>query len=214
MKKGDLIVATAVVAAFLLSTCCPHAFAVEEEEVEAAITAAGREAVTGNIFIWFLCAVGFLKVSQKIDEFLSSLGLNVGHTGGRMLTELAVAAKTITNSMGGAGRLAGSILTGSSRTAAAGAGGTAAGMAFTGSAGGIIGAAQRAAGNAAASSVTGRGNWFTSRVGGSLFNSSMASQDNAFSTSVIGAVARGSMASVGSITGETAIRAFNSYMAP
>ena len=54
-----------------------------EREVEAV----GRDAVTGNVLIWFLCAVAFLKVSQKIDSFLSGLGVNVGHTGGSLLAE-------------------------------------------------------------------------------------------------------------------------------
>lgn len=57
------------------------AFAIEESEVEAAVNATSREEVTGNVLIWFLCAVAFLKVSQKIDSFMSSIGVNVGHTG-------------------------------------------------------------------------------------------------------------------------------------
>ncbi len=41
-----------------------------------------KEAVAGNVLIWFLCAVSFLKISQKIDSFMASLGVNVGqHTG-------------------------------------------------------------------------------------------------------------------------------------
>ena len=55
----------------------------------------GKEAVSGNVFIWFLCAIGFLKVGQKIDSFLSSLGVNVGHTGGSMLAEAMIAARGI-----------------------------------------------------------------------------------------------------------------------
>ena len=58
------------------------AFAIEESEVEAAVNATSREEVTGNVLIWFLCAVAFLKVSQKIDSFMSSIGVNVGHTRG------------------------------------------------------------------------------------------------------------------------------------
>lgn len=53
-------------------------FAVTESDVEAV----GKETAAGNVFIWFLCAIAFLKISQKIDSFLSSLGINVGHTGG------------------------------------------------------------------------------------------------------------------------------------
>lgn len=58
-------------------------FAVTESEVEAV----GKETAAGNVFIWFLCAIAFLKISQKIDSFLSSLGINVGHTGGSMMAE-------------------------------------------------------------------------------------------------------------------------------
>ena len=57
------------------------AFAISESDVESAVSASGKEAVSGNVLVWFLCAIAFLKVSQKIDSFLSSLGLNVGHTG-------------------------------------------------------------------------------------------------------------------------------------
>lgn len=34
-------------------------------------------------------------MSQKIDSFMSSLGINVGHTGGSMLTEALVAMRGI-----------------------------------------------------------------------------------------------------------------------
>lgn len=36
-----------------------------------------------------------LKVSQKIDNFMSSLGINVGHTGGSMLAEAMIAMRGI-----------------------------------------------------------------------------------------------------------------------
>ena len=48
--------------------------AVTESDVEAV----GKDTAAGNVFIWFLCAIAFLKISQKIDSFLSSLGINVG----------------------------------------------------------------------------------------------------------------------------------------
>lgn len=67
-------------------------FAVTESEVEAV----GKETAAGNVFIWFLCAIAFLKISQKIDSFLSSLGINVGHTGGSMMAELMIAARGLT----------------------------------------------------------------------------------------------------------------------
>jgi len=71
----------------LALTLAVPAFALEESDVEAAVSSSSREAVTGNVLVWFLCAVGFLKVSQKIDSFMASIGVNVGHTGGSMLGE-------------------------------------------------------------------------------------------------------------------------------
>ncbi|MCI8472572.1 MAG: hypothetical protein HFE65_05660 [Clostridiales bacterium] len=62
--------------------CTVPAFALTESEVQDQVNSAGRESVTGNILVWFLCAIAFLKVSQKIDSFMSALGINVGHTGG------------------------------------------------------------------------------------------------------------------------------------
>ena len=82
------------------------AFAITEAEVEAQVSATSREAVTGNVLIWFLCAIGFLKVSQKIDSFIASLGVNVGHTGGSMLAEVMIATRgvaSITSSFGSGG---------------------------------------------------------------------------------------------------------------
>ena len=77
----------------LALTLAVPAFALEESDVEAAVSSSSREAVTGNVLVWFLCAVGFLKVSQKIDSFMASIGVNVGHTGGSMLGEAMVAFK-------------------------------------------------------------------------------------------------------------------------
>jgi len=57
----------------LALTLAVPAFALEESDVEAAVSSSSREAVTGNVLVWFLCAVGFLKVSQKIDSFISLL---------------------------------------------------------------------------------------------------------------------------------------------
>ena len=86
------------------------AFAITEAEVEAQVNATSRETVTGNVLIWFLCAIGFLKVSQKIDSFMASLGVNVGQTGSSMLAEVMIATRgvaSIANSFGGGARHAG-----------------------------------------------------------------------------------------------------------
>lgn len=86
------------------------AFAITEAEVEAQVSATSRETVTGNVLIWFLCAIGFLKVSQKIDSFMASLGVNVGQTGSSMLAEVIIATRgvaAIASSFGGGVRHAG-----------------------------------------------------------------------------------------------------------
>lgn len=92
----------------LLVMISTSAFAITEAEIEAQIDAAGRESVTGSVLIWFLCAIGFLKVSQKIDSFMASLGVNVGHTGGSMLAEVMIATKGVASAFGSAGHVIGS----------------------------------------------------------------------------------------------------------
>ena len=83
MKKLRRTLFLALMVGLLACLCCQPAFAaVTEEEVQAQVDAVGKEAVSGNVLIWFMCAIGFLKVSQKIDSFMASLGVNVGHTGG------------------------------------------------------------------------------------------------------------------------------------
>ena len=79
-KKLNILILTATL--FLSQSMT--VFAVTESDVQAV----GKETAAGNVFIWFLCAIAFLKISQKIDSFLSSLGINVGHTGGNMMAEL------------------------------------------------------------------------------------------------------------------------------
>ena len=88
MKNKRLLPAI-ILSGSLLLTQSITIFAITEADVESV----GKETAAGNILIWFLCAVAFLKISQKIDSFMSSLGINVGNTGGSMLTELMVAAK-------------------------------------------------------------------------------------------------------------------------
>lgn len=105
----------------LMVTLAVPAFAITEAEVEAQVAASSKEAVTGNVLIWFLCAIGFLKVSQKIDSFMASLGVNVGHTGGSMLAEAMIATRGVStiasgfgHALGGLGRRGGSAPSGAS----------------------------------------------------------------------------------------------------
>ena len=200
MKRKRIF--TILVLVLLTCALSTTAFAIDESEVESAIAASSQEEVAGNIFIWFLCAIGFLKVSQKIDSFMASLGVNVGRTGGSMLAELMVAGRGIATAAGAFGS------TVSNRHSSHGThnGGQAAGAAFTGGGNGLVGVTKRAVGNAAASSATGTGSGLSSIIGGAMFASSLASGGK-FATSVIGAVAKGDMSSVGSITGEQASEA-------
>ena len=68
MKKKTKLYTLFLAAAIFLSQSMTI-FAVTESDVEAV----GKETAAGNVFIWFLCAIAFLKISQKIDSFLSSL---------------------------------------------------------------------------------------------------------------------------------------------
>lgn len=108
----------------LALTLAVPAFALEESDVEAAVSSSSREAVTGNVLVWFLCAVGFLKVSQKIDSFMASIGVNVGHTGGSMLGEAMVAFKGVSLAAGMAGKAVGNFADRASSRAGAAASGS------------------------------------------------------------------------------------------
>lgn len=204
MKRKSLLILLAVILLFALTTT---AFAIEESEVESAIAASSEEEVAGNIFIWFLCAIGFLKVSQKIDSFMASLGVNVGRTGGSMLAELMIAGRTVA---GAASMLGGSIFNRHSSHSNNGSS-QAAGAAFTGGGNSLISVAKRSAGNAAAASATGTATGLGGLVGGAMFASSLKNGGQ-FANSVIGAVAKGNISSVGSITGEQASEALSSYL--
>ena len=118
------------------------AFAISESDVESAVSASGKEAVSGNVLVWFLCAVAFLKVSQKIDSFLSSLGLNVGHTGGSMLSEAMIAMRAINTATSAVGSALGSRSRhGSAPASGKPGGGSAAAAGFF--SGGLVGMASR-----------------------------------------------------------------------
>ena len=101
MKKSKQILTVLLLMMLVLSVLCVPAFALTESEVETQVASAGKEAVTGNVLIWFLCAVAFLKVSQKIDSFMATLGVNVGRTGGSMLAEAMIAMRAVTMVVGG-----------------------------------------------------------------------------------------------------------------
>lgn len=186
MKRKAHIILLVLLLLCVLSTT---AFAIDESEVESAIAASSKEEVAGNVFIWFLCAIGFLKVSQKIDSFMASLGINVGRTGGSMLTELMVAGRGIAAVAGAVG---GTVFNHHSSSNSTHTNAQAAGAAFTGGGNGLVGVTRRAAGNAAAASATGNAKGLSNLVGGAMFESSLQNGGK-FAMSVVGAVAKGSI---------------------
>ena len=184
MRKTRKILLVFVLALVFTSLFAVPAFSVTEDEVQQQVNAIGREGVTGNIFIWFLCAIGFLKVSQKIDSFMSSLGINVGHTGGSMLAEAMIAARGIASvkSFGGHG------------------GGFASG--------GLAGVVSRSFQNSAVKNATGSKE---GGLGGKAFVTSLE-KGGGFANRVIGTVATGNISTTGSMTGEKASAALSSYL--
>ena len=88
MKKTLFSLFTALSLALLY---CPIAFALTEDEATAAVDAQGKDAVSGNLFLWLLCAIAFLKVATKLDGILHSLGIGVSRSPGSMLSEALLA---------------------------------------------------------------------------------------------------------------------------
>ena len=189
--KKQLFYIFLLVACMVLLISMPvFASELTEADVEQAVADQGKEAVTGNVFIWFLCAIAFLKVSQKIDSFMASLGINVGNTGGNMMAELLIAGRSLTSAMhlkgGGSRAVGGSFLSG-----------------------GLAGSVGRQTEQSAVNNVTG----YTehSSIGSAMYHSSL-NKGGDFANNVISNVAQGNYSQVGSIKGEEAEKAFISYM--
>lgn len=199
MKRRYRILITLAVIVMMVSLTTVPAFALTESEVQDQVNAVGKEAVTGNIFVWFLCAIAFLKVSQKIDSFMSSLGINVGHTGGSMLAEAMIAMRGVgvaKSFMGGRG---------------GGGGGSSGGNGGGGNTfmkGGLSGVVNRKVTNNAIGNANGSK---SGGLGGMAFNSSLG-KGGGFANSVIGKIATGSISSTGTISGEKAADSLMSYM--
>jgi hypothetical protein len=184
MKKHRKLIVTVFMVAAMLCLFSTQAFAVSESDVQAAVDSSSKEAVSGNVFVWFLCAIAFLKVSQKIDSFMSSLGINVGHTGGSMIAEAMIAARGISAVKGTGGGFRG----GGSSSGGRGAGGGVAAAASMMS-GGLAGAVGRQFASGAVKNATGVS---SGGIGGKMITSSMGKGGD-FANNVIGTVARGSM---------------------
>lgn len=200
-RKKQLITSLVLVSCLLLFWSMP-VFAAEltEAQVEDAVAAQGKEAVTGNVFIWFLCAIAFLKVSQKIDSFMASLGINVGNTGGNMMAELLIAGRGLSSSFRSHGG-------GGGYRKAPSPGSAAVGGSFL--SGGLAGAVGRQVQREAVNAATGYSDGAS--IGNMLYQSSL-SKGGEFANTVISNIAKGNYGQVGSIKGDDAAKAFASYM--
>lgn len=196
MKKIFIFIFVFILAICLVSV---PTLAVTEDEVQEQIDKVGKDAVTGNILVWFLCAIGFLKVSQKIDSFMSAIGINVGNTGGSMLTEglLAIRGAGIAKSfLGGKGFGGGGGKGGGSKSGS--------GSPFKG---GLIGMTGRGITNNAIQNANGNK---SHGIGGLAYSNSLK-KGGGFANRVIGSIANGSTKSEGMITGDGAADALTSY---
>lgn len=194
MKRRYKILIMLTVLVVMVSLTTVPAFALTESEVQDQVNAIGKEGVTGNVFVWFLCAIAFLKVSQKIDSFMSSLGINVGHTGGSMLAEAMIAMRGASIAKSFMGRGGGS------------GGGSGGGNTFM--KGGLSGVVSRKVTNNAIQNANGSK---SGGLGGMAFNSSLG-KGGGFANSIIGRIATGNIASTGSISGDGAADSLMSYM--
>ena len=202
MKNKKVFLSGLALAACLVLCTAMPVFAAEltEAQVEEAVASQGKEAVTGNIFIWFLCAIAFLKVSQKIDSFMASLGINVGNTGGNMMAELLIAGRSLAGAFHGHGGGGGYRRASSPGSAAVG------GSFLSGGLAGAVGRqVQREAVNAATHYSEG------ASVGNMLYQSSLKKGGD-FANNVISNIAHGNYGQVGSIKGEDAAKAYTAYM--
>ena len=223
MKRLKKILFLALMVTALSCLFCQPAFAISEEEVQAQVDAVGKEAVSGNVLIWFMCAIGFLKVSQKIDSFMASLGVNVGHTGGSMLAEAMIAARGFSGFKSFASNhFAGGRSSHSSHVNASGGGKGGAGFGAGFASGGLAGVIKRNVTNNAVKTATtppdakpsglsGLVGGAAGGIGGHIYASSVSKGGN-FANNVIGSVATGSITQMGTMTGDKAVDALHSYM--
>lgn len=197
--KKKILLAFVLITCMILFVSMPVlASSLTEADVEQAVADHGKEVVTGNLFIWFLCAIAFLKVSQKIDSFMASLGINVGNTGGNMLAELMIAGRGIAGSIKNHGG-------GTHKSTSHGQ------AAVEGNflSGGLSGAVGRQLERSAVNAATGYSE--NASIGNSIYQSSL-NKGGDFANKVIGTIAHGSYGQVGSIKGEDAQKAYFSYM--
>lgn len=205
------IILSVCMVAVLSFTFSQPVFAMTESEIQAQVNAVGKETASGNVLVWFLCAIAFLKVSQKIDSFMSSLGINVGHTGGSMLAEAMITARGIGGLKnfssqhfgGGHSKVSSHTNTGSKGFMSGGLAGIV-GSRITNSA--VKSATAPSKTNVSHSSGKAGGG-----IGGQIYASSVSRGGN-FANNVIGTVATGNLAELGFMSGPEASQALQSYL--
>lgn len=197
-KKTLFSLFTAVSLALLY---CPAAFALTEDEAAAAVDAQGKDAVSGNLFLWLLCAIAFLKVSTKLDGILHSLGIGVSRSPGSMLSEALLAFR---------GFEIGKAFMGLGAAKAAASTATAKATPSNTFAGGLSGMVSRHVQQSTANSISGQSGGIGTSLGGAMYHNSLG-KDGGFASKVIGSIATGQTG--GSITGDSAVEALNGYFA-
>lgn len=161
MKKTLFSLFTAVSLALLY---CPAAFALTEDEAAAAVDAHGKDAVSGNLFLWLLCAIAFLKVSTKLDGILHSLGIGVSRSPGSMLSEALLAFR---------GFEIGKAFMGLGAAKAAASTATAKATPSNTFAGGLSGMVSRHVQQSTASSISGQSGGIGTSLGGAMYHNSL-----------------------------------------
>lgn len=183
-----------------LFSCTLPVFAVSESDVQNAVASQGKETVSGNLFVWFLCAIAFLKVSAKIDSILQAMGLGVGRAPGSLLAEAFMALRGLQAGI--------AVMTGKMPASGGKPGKTPSpGPLSDGLAGAV---SQKLETDTAAVMSGTRDGGFTAGLGVSLYRNTLG-QDGGFASRVIGSVATGQTA--GFIQGEAASEAMQGYFA-
>lgn len=172
-----------------------------EDEAAAAVDPHGKDAVSGNLFLWLLCAIAFLKVSTKLDGILHSLGIGVSRSPGSMLSEALRAFR---------GFEIGKAFMGLGAAKAAASTATAKATPSNTFAGGLSGMVSRHVQQSTASSISGQSGGIGASLGGTMYHNSLG-KDGGFASKVIGSIATGQTS--GCITGDSAVEALNGYFA-
>ena len=201
MRKRKKLITFISVALITVSVFSTSAFALTDSEVQAAVAEHGADFINGNLFAWFLCAIAFLKVSQKIDSFLAGLGISVGHTGGSLLAEAAIATRGIFTAKQFSSHFGG----GSGGGGGSGSSGNSGGGFASGGLVGMVGRSFTKSGVNKATGKSGGG------LGGKAYTSSV-SKGGSFANNVIGRVATGNISTTGTISGEGSSEALMSYL--